>query len=450
MELKDVNSARGEEQELKNIFDERTEEVRDIIERMPHTFAKYITYVVCGIVGLLLFFGYIVKYPDVVTGEVTISAQQAPLKLIAEQNGKLRLNGIRSQDSVGNGQLLAWIDNPADPLLIDSIKHAIKNLSLPLVDAYALYNKLPRNINLGDLTIPYSSFLGSVKQLADYQRNRLYDKQAASLAKILDEQQQALRILGEKENLSSANMKITRKFLERDSILLARKVISQAEFEQSIASNISSEDQFKSSLRSTGAVREQISNTENSIQQNRIVKSEKELQFDLEAVTSYNNLIDKINLWEKYYLIRTPLQGKVQFLKFWNQNQFVQAGEPLFSIVPHNTDVLGQVLLPISGAGKVKLGQVAIVKLADYPYMEYGYIKGMVANISLVSSPLPNGDKVIDNYLVTLSFPGGLRTNYGTQLEFKFESKGTVEIVTKDRRLIERFFDNLKYVGHHK
>jgi len=52
----------------------------------------------------------------------------------------------------------------------------------------------------------------------------------------------------------------------------------------------------------------------------------------------------------------------------------------------------------------------------------------------------------IETYLLTLKFPKGLVTNYGRRLEFKHESKGTVEIITKDRRLIERLFDNLKYV----
>jgi len=105
------------------IIPHRTEEVRDIIERMPNTFAKYITYVVFGIVGLLIFFGYIVKYPDIVTGEVTISAQQAPLRLIAEQNGKLKINQLKSQDNVVVGQLIAWIDNPADPVLVKKISN---------------------------------------------------------------------------------------------------------------------------------------------------------------------------------------------------------------------------------------------------------------------------------------------------------------------------------------
>jgi hypothetical protein len=426
----------------------RTEEVRDIIERMPVTFAKYVTYIVCGIVCLLLFFGYIVKYPDIITGEVTISAQQAPLRLVAAQNGKLKFNQLKSQQKVEIGQLVAWIDNPANPTLIQEIKDKTKGISFSNIGAKNLYESLPKNLNLGDLTLPYSSFLSSLKQLADYQNHRLFDKQEISLIKILHEQQQALNTLKEKEVISDENFKLNRKFLERDSILLSKKVISQAEYEKSLASNLNSTDQQKSSIRNTGVVREQISNTENSIQQNRIAKTEKEIQLELEVNTAYNNLNDKIALWEKQYLITAPLGGKIQFLKFWNENQFVQAGEPLFSIVPEKNGLLGQVMLPISGAGKVKIGQEAIIKLADYPYMEYGYIKAVVNNIGLVSSSFQSGEKATDIYLITINFPSGLTTNYGTSLDFKFDTKGTAEIITKDRRLIERFFDNLKYIGN--
>lgn len=432
------------------IIPNRTEEVRDIIERMPNTFAKWTTLVVCGIVSLLLFFGYIVKYPDIVTGEVTLSAQQAPIRLVSEQNGKLQLNQIKSQDSVHQDQLLAWIQNPAEPKMVQQIKDRTKDLSLKNLHARKLYNNLPKNLNLGDLTIPYSSFLTSIKQLADYQDHKLFDKQAKSLNNILQEQKSALQTLREKEELNKENVQINKKFLLRDSILLAKKIISQSEFEQSLAANLNSADQYKSAIRNTGSVREQISNTENSLQQNSIAKTEKELQLELELITSYNNLIDRIALWEKQYLINSPLDGKVQFLKFWNQNQFVQAGETIFSIVPARNNLLGQVLLPITGAGKVKIGQEVIIKMADYPYMEYGHIKAKVMNIGLVSSPVQAGDTAIDTYMVTLSFPSDLTTNYGSKLEFKFEAKGTAEIITKDRRLIERFFDNLKYIGHSK
>ncbi|WP_026729144.1 hypothetical protein [Flavobacterium denitrificans] len=52
----------------------------------------------------------------------------------------------------------------------------------------------------------------------------------------------------------------------------------------------------------------------------------------------------------------------------------------------------------------------------------------------------------INSYLIEVVLPFGLKTNYGVELNFHAESKGTAEIITEDRRLIERFFDNsLRY-----
>ena len=48
--------------------------------------------------------------------------------------------------------------------------------------------------------------------------------------------------------------------------------------------------------------------------------------------------------------------------------------------------------------------------------------------------------------MVLVDFPKKFKTNYGTVLDFKAEAKGSAEIITNDRRLIQRLFDNLKYI----
>lgn len=48
--------------------------------------------------------------------------------------------------------------------------------------------------------------------------------------------------------------------------------------------------------------------------------------------------------------------------------------------------------------------------------------------------------------MVLVDFPNQLKTNYGTKLDFKAVSKGSEDIITNDRRLVQRLFDNLKYI----
>ncbi len=127
------------------------------------------------------------------------------------------------------------------------------------------------------------------------------------------------------------------------------------------------------------------------------------------------------------------------------ENQFIQSGEEVFGIVPKESDIFGQVLLPSGGAGKVEKGNRVTIKLDYYPYMEYGSIEGKVASISLLSQPQNTGQTTIDTYLLIVDLPNQLKTNYGEILNFQHEIGGTADVVVKERVLIERLFDNLKY-----
>ncbi|MEO6521347.1 MAG: HlyD family efflux transporter periplasmic adaptor subunit [Mucilaginibacter sp.] len=172
---------------------------------------------------------------------------------------------------------------------------------------------------------------------------------------------------------------------------------------------------------------------------------EKLLNLKLSLTSNYNDLLDGINTWEQKYTFLSPFNGQVQFLKFWNENQYVQNAEELFTLIPEQNQIQGQVNLPSLGAGKVKPGQEVIIKLENYPYTEYGSVKGKVRSIALTPGTLKSKDQSLtNNYLVTVDLANGLKTNYNTTIDFKFELKGSAEIITKERRLGSRLFDNLK------
>ncbi|GLU55561.1 HlyD family efflux transporter periplasmic adaptor subunit [Dyadobacter frigoris] len=424
----------------------RTEEIQDIIERMPTKFGSRITLLILLIITLILFFGWQVRYPDIVSGQVTINANQAPLKLVAMGSGKLQLKNIKSQDGVKENQVIAYIENSADVNHVSMLSEAISKIKFPIENAPDLYESLPREISAGELSSTYFSFLNAVKQLSDYHSNRSFDQQTEAFQKLILQQQRVLMVSYERSKISSENQRLYRRFFDRDSTLLRNKVVSKADFDLTKIKFVGAKDQYQSTLRDIANAREQVSQTESKIQETAILKNEKERQLDLELLTTYNDLSDKIKAWRQKYVFVSPFAGKVQFLKFWNNNQFIQTGEPIFTIVPKQEALFGQVLLPAMGSGKVKTGQEVIVKLEDYPYMEYGSITGKVNSISLTSNSVKTSEGDVETYLVTISFPEELKTNYGTKLQPKFEMKGSAEIITNDRRLIQRFFDNLKYV----
>lgn len=425
----------------------RSEEVSDIIDRMPTAFSKWVAAAIIVFSILLLVFGWLIKYPDVVTGQIKINSNMSPVKLPAHVSGKINILGFKAQDTVKEGEYIAVIQNSANTDDVQKIASLMNkfdpNESGSFKRAVPIF---PEKVSLGELNMKYYSFLSSLKSIIDYSDDNIYEQQQISIVdgikwrkKILDETKNALSI-------STENLEISEKWLDKYSSL-NKDLVSTYEFEidRSRIELLSAKQNNQNLVKEIASVEMQITESENKLSQLSVERREKERQLHLDLFASYHELNDQIKQWEQTYVLKAPFDGQVEFMKFWTDDQFVQTGEDVFGIVPKENSILGQVLLPAMGAGKVKTGSNVTIKLDDYPYAEFGSVKGVVRSISLITNEYKTSQSNINTYLVIVDMPDGLITNYGDKLDFKYEIGGQADIIVKDRRLIERLFDNIKF-----
>ncbi|WP_029285935.1 HlyD family secretion protein [Pedobacter sp. R20-19] len=427
-------------------IDPRTEEVQHIIDRMPTRFGFWVSAIVVFLFILLFVFGWLVRYPDMIKGQININANSAPLKLIASFNGKLKLNGIKSMDEVNEGQVLAYIENPTNPTSVIYIDSLLKLFNPNTDKILDIRKELPHNFSLGELNAKYYAFVNSLQDFINYKEDKLLDKQAQNFLVLLNEQRNSISTANKRVEMAKNSLIYVHKFYSRDSTLFTKKVISESELDKTQMSYLSSKDGLQNAINNLINAKQAAQQTESKIQELGIQKPEKEKGLQIALISAYNDLVDNIKSWEQKYVFIAPFNGKVQFLKFYNENQFVQAGEQVFTIVPAAEKAFGQLVLPAQGSGKIKTGQEVIVKLDNYPYLEYGSITGRIKSISLTTNTTKTEKADVETYMVLVDFPNQLKTNYGTKLDFKAEAKGSAEIITNDRRLIQRLFDNLKYI----
>lgn len=168
-----------------------------------------------------------------------------------------------------------------------------------------------------------------------------------------------------------------------------------------------------------------------------------EIQID-ELLESFKSQLAK---WKQTYLIIAPIDGNVTYNKVWSVNQTVSAGEIIATVIPENqTKIIGKIDIPSVGMGKIKLGQKVNIKLDNYPYMEFGMLRGNIKTISLVPVEAEKGIF----YTAEVELPSNLVSNYGKKIPFSQNLTGTAEIITEDVRLLERFLNPLKslWKGH--
>jgi HlyD family secretion protein len=154
---------------------------------------------------------------------------------------------------------------------------------------------------------------------------------------------------------------------------------------------------------------------------------------------AFDKLAAAIDIWEDKFLLQAPIDGVVSSPKYFSETQFVREGETVMTIIPQDPgEIIGKIRLPLEGSGMVKVSQTVNIQFADYPYLQFGMVKGEVSSISQVPED--------DVYVLDVELPDGLKTYYGYDITFKQEMTGRAEIITDKRVLIERIFDPLRSV----
>ena len=135
--------------------------------------------------------------------------------------------------------------------------------------------------------------------------------------------------------------------------------------------------------------------------------------------------------WEMAYCIEAPVAGRVAFFRPLTPYQYVSVGERFARLLPENPgEWIGHATIALADAGQVRAGQRAIVRFAAFPDQVYGTVEGVVREVA----PLP----AEAGYRVEIGFPQGGVTRQGHSLPLRQGMVATVEIVTRERRLIER------------
>lgn len=80
--------------------------------------------------------------------------------------------------------------------------------------------------------------------------------------------------------------------------------------------------------------------------------------------------------------LRAPASGTVQQLAVHTVGGVVTPAQPLLSVVPENDQMEVEAIVLNQDIGFVRPGQRATIKIESFPYTRYGYIEGVVKNVS--------------------------------------------------------------------
>lgn len=409
----------------------RSEEVQDILTRIPHWMIRWGNVVIIGILGLLLIMSWIVKYPDVINAEILITTYQPPQKLAARTSGRIEKILVVNKQSVVKNTPLAVIENTANYNDVFKLKSITDTLKISNTQFQFPFSSLPV-MRLGEVEAAFALF---EKDYLAYSLNlnlKPYAVQGSAQGYEVVQLQERLSLLLEQKEINEKELLIKKRELDRFKKLHEKGVIATQEWDTKNIDYLEFEKNFRSLTSSISQMRSSINELGRDTKTTVINKTKDDVSLFRNAVQSYNQLQKAIKDWELNYVLRSAIDGEVSFLQIWTENQTIKSGDDVFTIIPKDEfNYVGKMKAVALNSGKIKTGQPVNIRLANYPDREFGIIKGKIQYISL--TPDQEG-----NLLIDVSLPNKLETSYHKKIAFQQEMSGSADIVTQDLRLIER------------
>ena len=420
----------------------RTEEIDEILGKTPNKIIRWGVTVIFLIVIMFLVGSWFFKYPDFISSTIEITTLNPPADIVAKASGKIDSIYVMNNEPIKQEQILVIIENPTDYADFQYLVNYLDSVNSFLINPELLKisSIFPqKDMDLGELQSGFSIFVSAYANINNYLKIGYFEKKINAVERQIKDYRLYYNYTYDQKKTMMADLHLAEKDYQRYQVLFKSQTIPEAELEKSHSRYLNKKYSFESMRTSLANINIQISQLENSILDLQLQQTQQKEKLLISLIGAYDNLDAKLNIWEQKYVLKTPVSGICIFTKYWSKNQNVTLGEKIMTIIPSKAEnIIGKLLLPIVGSGKVKTGQTVNIRLHNYPYMEFGMLEGIIQSISSI----PNEDF----YYVEVVFPKGMKTSYGIDITFSQKMKGSAEIVTEDIRVIYRILQPIKSV----
>lgn len=416
------------------------------LDKPPRWIYRWGIYLLALLVFISFLFAAFVKYPDIIKGNIIITSTNPPANLISHTEGRIIKIFKHDNEQVKAGDYILVLENSAnledilklksiissDPIQVNALTFSLKN------DLATDQLAASQNRQLGTLQTSFNNYIAAKAQFEYYlgEKNQLlrintlqnqlneYERLSEMLSKQIEAQQEKLDLLLKKQ--------------QHDQSLAREKVLSQSDLDNTAKLVLEQEIQLRNS---------QTTATQNTLAANEIRKriidlsQESNLQGNTNTIAlenAINQLKSDFYTWEEKYVVKAPVDGKISFYNFWQEQQQIKTNEPLLAIVRAQALTFGRAKVSLNNSGKLRLGQKVHIKLLNYPYLEFGMLEGKVERISQI----PSGGE----YAIEVSLPKGLVTTYNKSLPLNEELIGEADIIVDDITLLQRVLYPLKHL----
>ncbi|MDE5676258.1 HlyD family secretion protein [Phocaeicola sp.] len=302
-------------------------ESNDMLGDMPEWLIHTGSYIVYGLVALLIAGAALFQYPDTVEKEIRIDDTGSVEWITANRAGMIECFFVENQSEVKKNDTLGILKNTA---ALEDVKRFCQVLTN--VEEYYRTQDIdylrdyPFDLIMGEMTPAYEQFTQAVRACLMYREFDLYPQKK----KYLDEELKILTQNGKADELN---------------LLKIKRELFDLEIDHKM----------------------------------EMSKNHRTLEI------AYENMVNSLRTWDNNYLLKSHNNGTVIWGKSWSMNRKINEGDTLCTVVAQTRGTpAGHIRLSENEVSEIAAGDKVNIALNKYPAHTYGKLSGEIASISFV------------------------------------------------------------------
>lgn len=413
----------------------KSEPMNEMLSHPPSWIVRSGSGMLLIVMFIIAALSWFIRYPDEITGEVLVTSSKPPIELSNQGYVQLKTLNVTENQEVNVGDLIAQFDIQARSEDIVTARNYLNKLETFNGQFQKQIPILSQQLKLGTFQEQWTTLLSKLVEWNSEHSENITQQELASIQREISFREQLQVISNKKIKLSEGEYELIQEQLASSERLAEQNAISR----QTLTLDKRTQTQALQSVQSQKEQHVQNLITLNTLRKERFRLEHdaklKELKMSSEIQIGISALMNGFQIWEKNVVWIAPCSGKIIFNKLLQVNRFYKANEASIVIVPKGSGYIALATIASVGSGKVKIGQKTFIELVDFPKAEFGMLEGKISNITKIDKE--------GEYEVKIQLPKQMKTTYNLDIPFKAQLKGKVKIITKDKRLLERFFEQL-------
>lgn len=422
-------------------MEKHSHEIQDILSKPPRFIVQYGTLAAVLAFFALMVVMYFIQYPSKVDGRLRMTTKMPPMPVVAPMPGYVKMT-VNEGEYVERGQELGVIEGRAssqDITRLEELVIKLKDYTGQDYRDYATYD-----LRLGSVQAAYNELNNAIFDYTLAKRFTNLGNKKNSFNRQIENQKASIAFLDTEIKKLQEELRIARDSKEKKQRELRKGIIGYEEYNDYMARIKEIEGEISNRKSNREVIKSQIASYEFEIKEetlNRTRSKSAQYQYIQKKLEELDDAIDQ---WKSLHVLKSPTNGTITFYDTEVSRKYVSQNNEVMAVVPRyaENEIIGEVKLPLVGSGAVEKGQRVLVKYDTYPFLEYGYVEGIVERKSLLPTPGK------EEYNLEISFPKGLKTSRGDTIHFRQNMLANAEIITEDTRLMKRLLGTVLRMNH--